>query len=95
MFYMYFSRGRRNSCEWKANFSCKIYERRGRSYYPMEALFGRIRLYAVVDDLKYLRMGERLFSAGAMVGTPLGVKPIIGIEDGAEPKDGFRIKSHL
>lgn len=59
----------------------------------MEALFGRIRLYAVVDDLKYLRMGERLFSAGAMVGTPLGVKPIIGLRTGAEPKDGFRLRA--
>ncbi len=48
----------------------------------MEALSSRIRLYAVVDDLKYLRMGGRLSSAGAMVGTLLGVKPIISIEDG-------------
>lgn len=48
----------------------------------MEALSGRIRLYAVVDDLKYLRMGGRLSSAGAVVGTLLGVKPVISIEDG-------------
>ncbi len=45
-------------------------------------LSGRIRLYAVVDDLKYLRMGGRLSSAGAVVGTLLGVKPVISIEDG-------------
>lgn len=48
----------------------------------MEALSGHIRLYAVVDDLKYLRMGGRLSSAGAVVGTLLGVKPIISIEEG-------------
>ena len=48
----------------------------------MEALSDRIRLYAVVDDLKYLRMGGRLSSAGAVVGTLLGVKPIISIEEG-------------
>lgn len=43
---------------------------------------GPHRLYAVVDDLKYLRMGGRLSSAGAVVGTLLGVKPIISIEEG-------------
>jgi DegV family protein with EDD domain len=42
----------------------------------------RIRLYAVIGDLKYLKLGGRLSSAGAMVGTLLGIKPIICIRDG-------------
>jgi len=42
----------------------------------------RIRLFAVVADLKYLRMGGRLSSAGAVVGSILGIKPIITIKDG-------------
>ena len=42
----------------------------------------RIKLFAVVGDLKYLRMGGRLSSAGAVVGSILGVKPIITLKDG-------------
>ena len=42
----------------------------------------RLRLYAVIDDLKYLRLGGRLSSAGAAVGTLLGIKPLVTIEGG-------------
>ena len=42
----------------------------------------RLRLYAVIDDLKYLKLGGRLSSAGAAVGTLLGIKPLVTIEDG-------------
>ena len=45
-------------------------------------LKNRIRLYAVIDDLKYLRMGGRLSTAGAVVGSLLGIKPIVSIEEG-------------
>lgn len=42
----------------------------------------RVRLYAVVNDLKYLKLGGRLSSAGAAVGSILNIKPIICIQDG-------------
>lgn len=48
----------------------------------MAELSPKIRLYAVIDDLKYLKLGGRLSSAGAMVGTLLGVKPLITISEG-------------
>lgn len=48
----------------------------------LERLKDRVRLYAVIGDLKYLRLGGRLSSAGAVVGTLLGVKPVITIRDG-------------
>ncbi len=48
----------------------------------MAELSPKIRLYAVIDDLKYLKLGGRLSSAGAMVGTLLGVKPLITISQG-------------
>ena len=51
-------------------------------YDAITALVPRVRLYAVIDDLKYLKMGGRLSSAGAMVGTLLGIKPIVSIEGG-------------
>lgn len=46
------------------------------------ALVPRVRLYAVIDDLKYLRLGGRLSSAGAVMGTLLGIKPLVHIEEG-------------
>ncbi len=46
------------------------------------ALVPRVRLYAVIDDLKYLRLGGRLSSASAVVGTLLGIKPLIALQDG-------------
>ena len=48
----------------------------------MAELSPKIRLYAVIDDLKYLKLGGRLSSAGAVVGTLLGVKPLITISEG-------------
>lgn len=48
----------------------------------LDAIKSKVRLYAVIGDLKYLRMGGRLSSAGAVVGTLLGIKPIICIQDG-------------
>ena len=48
----------------------------------IEALVPRVRLYAVIDDLKYLRMGGRLSTAGAVVGSLLGIKPIIALQGG-------------
>ena len=51
-------------------------------YDRINDLKGRVRLYAMIGDLKYLRLGGRLSSAGAVVGTLLGIKPIICIRDG-------------
>lgn len=48
----------------------------------LDRLKDKTRLYAVIGDLKYLRMGGRLSSTGAVVGTLLGIKPIITIRDG-------------
>lgn len=42
----------------------------------------RLRLYAVVDTLEYLKKGGRLNSAVAMVGGLLNIKPVICLEDG-------------
>lgn len=39
----------------------------------------RYRLFAVVDDLKYLHKGGRLSKAGATAGTMLNLKPVIEI----------------
>lgn len=48
----------------------------------LEALAGRVRLLAVVDTLKYLKMGGRISTATAVVGGLLGISPIITIENG-------------
>jgi DegV family protein with EDD domain len=46
-------------------------------------LIRRVRLFAVVDTLKYLRMSGRISTATAFVGGLLGINPIIAITDGA------------
>ena len=48
----------------------------------IDSIKEKVRLYAVIGDLKYLKMGGRLSSAGAAVGTLLGIKPIVCIRDG-------------
>ena len=42
----------------------------------------RVTLLAVVDTLKYLKMGGRLSSAAAMVGGILGINPLITVTGG-------------
>lgn len=42
----------------------------------------KIRLYAVVDTLKYLKMGGRISAATAVVGGVLGITPIVAVKDG-------------
>lgn len=46
------------------------------------ALSPRLRLYAVVETLKYLKMGGRISPATAVVGGMLGVTPILSVRDG-------------
>ena len=48
----------------------------------LEELAGRLRLLAVVDTLKYLKMGGRISTASAVVGALLNINPIITIENG-------------
>lgn len=43
----------------------------------------QLRLYAVVDTLRYLHKGGRLSGAVALAGGLLGIKPVIGLRDGA------------
>ena len=48
----------------------------------LEDLKGRIRIYAVVDTLEYLRKGGRLSAAQAALGAVSRLKPIIAVKDG-------------
>lgn len=48
----------------------------------VEKLSGRLRFYAVVETLKYLKMGGRISAATAVVGGMLGITPILNIRDG-------------
>ncbi len=43
----------------------------------------KVRVIAFVDTLHYLKMGGRLKSSAAMIGTLLKVKPIVGVEKGS------------
>ena len=47
-----------------------------------EVLAKRLRFYAGVGTLKYLKMGGRISGAAAVVGGMLGVTPILNIRDG-------------
>ena len=42
----------------------------------------KIKLYAVIDTLKYLKMGGRLSAASAFIGSLLAIKPIISVTEG-------------
>lgn len=48
----------------------------------LQAAKEKIKLYAIVDDLKYLRKGGRLSSAAAVAGGLLGIKPVVQVSDG-------------
>ena len=43
----------------------------------VEELIPRIRLFAMIEDLKYLKMGGRLSATSALVASILGICPII------------------
>ena len=51
-------------------------------YSEIEKLTGRLKFYAVVDTLKYLKMGGRLSSSSAFLGTILHIKPVISLAGG-------------
>ncbi len=48
----------------------------------LERLAPRVRLYAAVDTLKYLKMGGRLSGSAALIGELLGIKPLVVVEGG-------------
>ncbi len=48
----------------------------------LERLKEKVRLIAVVGDLKYLKQGGRLSAAGYVAATALKIKPIIALEGG-------------
>lgn len=49
----------------------------------LEAVKSRIRIFAVIDTLEYLRRGGRLSSLQAGLGTVTKLKPIIAVREGA------------
>lgn len=48
----------------------------------IQELIPRVRLWALIDDLKYLKMGGRLSATSALVAGILGICPIITLKDG-------------
>lgn len=44
---------------------------------------GRVRLYGVLDTLKYLIKGGRISKSAGVVGSALGIKPLVCLQDGA------------
>lgn len=42
----------------------------------------KVRLYGVIDTLKYLKLGGRLSTTSAIIGSILGIQPIIEVRDG-------------
>ena len=52
------------------------------SYETVSALSGRLRLVAMVDTLKYLKMGGRISASTALIGNMLGINPMISVENG-------------
>jgi len=48
----------------------------------MQPLIQKIRFFAAVNTLKYLRKGGRISATSAIVGEMLGIKPIVSIIDG-------------
>ncbi|MBP3701990.1 MAG: DegV family protein [Lachnospiraceae bacterium] len=49
----------------------------------LEEVKSRLRVIAFVDTLKYLQMGGRISAATAVVGSLLGINPLVSIIDGA------------
>jgi len=48
----------------------------------LEPLIKKVRFFAAVNTLKYLRKGGRISTTSAVVGEVLGIKPIVTIIDG-------------
>ena len=48
----------------------------------LDAVKDKVRIYARLDTLEYLKKGGRINAATAVVGTMLNIKPIIAVRDG-------------
>lgn len=48
----------------------------------IEYLAPKTKFYTYLETLKYLRAGGRISGASAIVGTILGIRPIVGMKDG-------------
>lgn len=57
-------------------------------YANIMALRDRIKFYAAVDTLKYLKMGGRLSSSAAILGGMLNIKPLVSVIDGEVKSPG-------
>lgn len=42
----------------------------------------KVKLFAIINDLKYLKNSGRLSSTGAIIGSMLNIKPLVGVVDG-------------
>lgn len=49
----------------------------------LEQIKGRIRIFAVIDTLEYLRRGGRISTLQAGLGTMTKLKPVIAVREGA------------
>ena len=64
----------------------------------LDELIRKVRLYAVIGDLKYLRASGRLSATSQIVGSMLNIKPIISLTGGKvtnEAKVMGEAKAHL
>ncbi len=57
----------------------------------IEELRSRVRLIAFVQTLKYLKMGGRISGSAAVLGTMLGISPVVAVVDG-EVKSVGKVK---
>lgn len=48
----------------------------------VEKVKSKVRVVAMIDTLKYLKMGGRISGASALIGGMLNLKPMIGVVDG-------------
>lgn len=56
----------------------------------LKLLRERVRLYACLDTLKYLRQGGRIGAAAAAMGTLAGIKPVISLKRNGEVTVPFK-----
>lgn len=54
----------------------------GEIFMKLESIKNRVHFYAIVDNVKYLKMGGRLSSTGALVATVLNIKPVVEVREG-------------
>lgn len=59
-----------------------------------QSMLARIRLYAALDTLEYLKRGGRIGSARALLGSLLNVKPLVEVREGQVlPVENVRTRS--